>query len=113
MIRRPPRSTLDRSSAASDVYKRQGETSKTITIPITDDALVEGNESVNLSLDTPTGGATLGSQATATLTIVDNVVAQPGALQFSTAVFNVNENQGTATITVTRSGNGNVPVNVN
>ena len=26
MIRRPPRSTLDRSSAASDVYKRQGHT---------------------------------------------------------------------------------------
>ena len=25
MIRRPPRSTLDRSSAASDVYKRQME----------------------------------------------------------------------------------------
>ena len=25
MIRRPPRSTLDRSSAASDVYKRQTE----------------------------------------------------------------------------------------
>ena len=24
MIRRPPRSTLDRASAASDVYKRQG-----------------------------------------------------------------------------------------
>ena len=26
MIRRPPRSTLDRSSAASDVYKRQVQT---------------------------------------------------------------------------------------
>ena len=26
MIRRPPRSTLDRSSAASDVYKRQPKT---------------------------------------------------------------------------------------
>ena len=26
MIRRPPRSTLDRSSAASDVYKRQPDT---------------------------------------------------------------------------------------
>ena len=25
MIRRPPRSTLDRSSAASDVYKRQNQ----------------------------------------------------------------------------------------
>ena len=29
MIRRPPRSTLDRSSAASDVYKRQGVISST------------------------------------------------------------------------------------
>ena len=28
MIRRPPRSTLDRSSAASDVYKRQPEVSE-------------------------------------------------------------------------------------
>ena len=33
MIRRPPRSTLDRSSAASDVYKRQVEA-----------ALVAGND---------------------------------------------------------------------
>ena len=30
MIRRPPRSTLDRSSAASDVYKRQVPTEETI-----------------------------------------------------------------------------------
>ena len=29
MIRRPPRSTLDRSSAASDVYKRQGAIDRT------------------------------------------------------------------------------------
>ena len=32
MIRRPPRSTLDRSSAASDVYKRQAYT-RTIARP--------------------------------------------------------------------------------
>ena len=32
MIRRPPRSTLDRSSAASDVYKRQGEWHKDLQI---------------------------------------------------------------------------------
>src|SRR5678810_343471 len=31
MIRRPPRSTLDRSSAASDVYKRQSLNSAQIT----------------------------------------------------------------------------------
>ena len=32
MIRRPPRSTLDRSSAASDVYKRQVFDSKPILV---------------------------------------------------------------------------------
>ena len=41
MIRRPPRSTLDRSSAASDVYKRQIEifpatSSGTLTIPFSE-----------------------------------------------------------------------------
>src|SRR5678815_4081154 len=30
MIRRPPRSTLDRSSAASDVYKRQEQTDRVV-----------------------------------------------------------------------------------
>src|SRR5262249_47268964 len=46
-----------------------GETSKTFTIPITDDSVVEPNETVNLTLSGATGGATLGTQATATLTI--------------------------------------------
>ncbi len=32
MIRRPPRSTLDRSSAASDVYKRQGFTVYSVSL---------------------------------------------------------------------------------
>src|SRR5678810_723026 len=32
MIRRPPRSTLDRSSAASDVYKRQFENPITVYV---------------------------------------------------------------------------------
>src|SRR5678810_1031100 len=34
MIRRPPRSTLDRSSAASDVYKRQVENHGTTTFSL-------------------------------------------------------------------------------
>src|SRR5205085_257536 len=52
----------------------------------------------------PTGGATLGSPNTAVLTIQDDDVAQPGALQFSAAGYTVNENGGAATITVTRTG---------
>ena len=34
MIRRPPRSTLDRSSAASDVYKRQDEATKASNVEV-------------------------------------------------------------------------------
>ena len=48
-----------------------GETRKTFTISIRDDNVVEGNETVNLLLSNPRGGADLGTQNTATLTIVD------------------------------------------
>ena len=34
MIRRPPRSTLDRSSAASDVYKRQDTHGVTVRVDV-------------------------------------------------------------------------------
>ena len=44
MIRRPPRSTLDRSSAASDVYKRQGQRHKLEIVNIlNDDASLNEN----------------------------------------------------------------------
>ncbi|QLE55149.1 NF038122 family metalloprotease [Nostoc sp. TCL26-01] len=48
------------------------ETSKTIAIPVTDDAIAEGIETFNLSLSNPTGGAALGSVSSAIATIVDN-----------------------------------------
>lgn len=52
-----------------------GETNKTFTILINDDTLVEGNESVALSLNNPTNGASLGAPSSASLTILDNDVA--------------------------------------
>lgn len=48
-----------------------GETSKTFTIPIVDDALVEGDETFTVNLTSPTG-ALLGNTATTTITIIDN-----------------------------------------
>src|SRR5678809_1598212 len=44
MIRRPPRSTLDRSSAASDVYKRQGDYMGMLATVINGMALQSGLE---------------------------------------------------------------------
>ncbi|MGD1858989.1 MAG: DUF4347 domain-containing protein [Leptolyngbyaceae cyanobacterium] len=48
-----------------------GEASQTVAIPLTDDAAVEGDETLVLGLQNPTN-LTLGSQTTTTLTITDN-----------------------------------------
>ncbi|HEX2951809.1 MAG TPA: carbohydrate-binding protein, partial [Armatimonadota bacterium] len=61
-----------------------GVTSQTFSVPIIDDQSVEGNETVNLSLSNPTGGATLGSPTSAVLTIIDNDqsgITLPGRIQ--------------------------------
>jgi hypothetical protein len=50
-----------------------GETSKLITIPIVNDALVEGNETFQLTLSNPTG-ASISGPSVVTVTIVDNDV---------------------------------------
>jgi hypothetical protein len=77
-----------------------GVSSRTFAIPITDDARVEGNETVNLTLSNVTG-ATLVAPAAALLTIIDDDLA--GTLEFSTATYTVTET-GAAVITVTRTG---------
>jgi hypothetical protein len=48
-----------------------GETSKSFSIAIVDDSYAEGTETFTVGLNTP-GGATLGAQSTATVTITDN-----------------------------------------
>lgn len=45
---------------------------KTISVPILQDTRVEGSESLGVRLANATGGAMLGSQARATLTITDD-----------------------------------------
>ena len=49
-----------------------GETSKSVPIPIVNDALDEPDEAVGVALSAPTGGAVLGSPIAAGLTILDN-----------------------------------------
>jgi hypothetical protein len=83
-----------------------GETTFTFTVPITDDIIAEGSETVNLALTSPVN-ATLG-QDTATLTIVDEF----SGVQFSDAAYDVNEGAGSATITVTLDTPSALTVNV-
>jgi azurin len=78
-----------------------GITSKTFTVPILSDTLFEPTETVTVRLSNPTGGASLGPQATATISIVDNDPA--GLLRFSAVAYAVSEAAGVATITVQRT----------
>jgi hypothetical protein len=87
-----------------------GQTTATLNIPITDDTVAEGNETVILALS----GATVGATGTATLTITDNDTA-PVVPTISIGNVTVAEgNAGTtlATFTVTLSQATTVPVTV-
>lgn len=67
------------ATPGSDYTTRQGtvtlfpgETSRAVTVPLLDDAAVEGDEQFSFTIDNVQGGATLGAPRTATVTIEDN-----------------------------------------
>ncbi|HBB31657.1 MAG TPA: hypothetical protein DC064_07640, partial [Cyanobacteria bacterium UBA9273] len=94
-------STKDYNSTPIQVSFADGETSKTIEIPILEDSIVENTETINLTLTNPTGGATIGTQKTATLQIKDNDVK----LAFDATEFQVSEDGTPITeVTINRIG---------
>ncbi|MEJ7862326.1 MAG: Calx-beta domain-containing protein, partial [Pyrinomonadaceae bacterium] len=76
--------------------------SKTFSIPILEDNVYEGNETVTLTLSNPTNGATLGTPSTATLTILDNE-AKPEITIDNQTVAEFTGGTGTAKFNVTLS----------
>ena len=54
-----------------------GEVSKTFSIEIMDDADYEGDETLNLTLSNPSGGAGLGAPAIASLLLIENETSEP------------------------------------
>ncbi len=97
-----------------------GETTKTFTIPILEDNLYEGNETVILSLANPTGGQVRAPVATAVLTIIDNDGAPQIEISDATNVFDpdapsgVQEGPGVVTLNfnVKVTGQTDLPVTV-
>jgi len=65
-------SSNDYTSASGLLIFGHNETSKTFTISISNDSIHESEETVNLTLSAPPGGATLGTPGSAVLTIVDD-----------------------------------------
>jgi CSLREA domain-containing protein len=62
----------DYSNAPLAVSFAAGQTIATVQVPIVGDVLDETDETVKLTLSNPTGGASIGAQSTAGLTIQDN-----------------------------------------
>jgi hypothetical protein len=105
----------DYTATSQSVSWAAGDTTpKTVSIPLLlDNAAAGSTKTVNLSLSSATGGATLGSPSTATLDIDENeTVAQPGQLAFSATTYNANATAGTATITIDRPGGSSGEVSV-
>src|SRR6266498_468528 len=66
-------SRCDYETAQGTLQFTAGETSKTIAVPIVNDAYAEGNESFNINLANPGGsGSRLGSPSRITVIITDN-----------------------------------------
>ncbi|MEZ5305920.1 MAG: Calx-beta domain-containing protein [Pyrinomonadaceae bacterium] len=85
---------------------------KTFTVPICEDTVFEGDETFGVALSNSTGGATIGTPASATVTIVENDSPVPGSIQLSSASYAIGEGGGSATITVTRTGGSDGAVSV-
>lgn len=103
----------DYQAATGTISFADGETSQMLTVVLTDDSVYEGDEVFTLLLSNPTGGALLGTPTSAVVTIVDNEPQpNPGTLQFSSAVYSVNEDDGSIAITVNRQGGSDGAVSV-
>jgi Calx-beta domain-containing protein/Big-like domain-containing protein/uncharacterized protein DUF4214 len=93
----------DYTSVSQTVTFNDGETTKTVNVPITDDPLNEPDETVNLTLSNAGGTGQLGAPSTAVLTILNDDAAG-GIVRFSAATYLTTESSGSTTITVERSG---------
>ena len=88
-----------------------GETVKAIVIPILSDLLPEPNERFNVTIDNPSGNATLLVPRTATITIVDDDTLLPNYPDFSSAAnlnFNGNASQAGNVLQLTPNSNNQV-----
>ncbi|MCM0593810.1 MAG: CARDB domain-containing protein [Gloeotrichia echinulata DEX184] len=87
-----------------------GETSKTVAIPIVNDAVAEGNETFTLNLGT-SSDYQLGDISTTTVTIIDNDTAGVTIIQ-SGGTTNVTEGGATDTYTVALTSQPTADVNI-
>ena len=104
--------SLDYLSASGSLLFNPGQMIKQFFVTVTNDTMIEGNETVKLVLTNTSVNGLLGTYPAATLNIIDDELAA-GVLNFSSPVYTVNEYETNIIITVTRSGGSGGFVSVN
>ncbi|HZQ45826.1 MAG TPA: Calx-beta domain-containing protein, partial [Verrucomicrobiae bacterium] len=97
---------VDYIPTTNTVNFADGQSNATVSVPVINNGLVEGNTTVGMMLLNPTNVVLLPQTAAATLTIVDNGLAA-GGFMFSATNYSVLETGTNAVITVVRT-NGSV-----
>jgi alpha-mannosidase len=90
----------DATSTSGILGFPKGATSRSFTVKTLQNTAVDGDRTVLLSLANPGGGAELGGQTTAVVTIIDNDVG--GTVQLASASYTVDEGNANAIVKVTR-----------
>ncbi|HEY0549016.1 MAG TPA: Calx-beta domain-containing protein, partial [Verrucomicrobiae bacterium] len=85
-----------------------GESNQILQVPILDDELFEGNETVNLTLANPSAGTSLNTLSNATLVIVDDECQ----IEFAVAGYSIIEYSNFVTLVVRRVGGTVNPLSV-
>ncbi|MCY2967458.1 MAG: right-handed parallel beta-helix repeat-containing protein, partial [Planctomycetota bacterium] len=102
----------DYTSVMGTLTFADGETSKTITIPITNDAWYEGDEAFVLKLSDPTNGGNVGQQSEVRVRIESDDVKQAGTFVFGSTTYNVIEGTPYLDVVINRVNGGNVEASV-
>jgi len=100
----------DYIATSGDLSFAPNETTKQFTIPIVENTVYEGNETFNVTLSNPTGGAAVRAPWNAQVSIQDNDPAP--AVHFATANRSVSEGAGTVTLTLTKTGATEIPATI-
>ena len=99
----------DYTSVSQTLTFVNGQTSQNVSVPITNDSINEPNETVNLTLSNVGGSGSLGSPATAVLTIQDD---DAPTVSFALGSYSVSEAGPSVTLSVNRSGDASGPTTV-
>ncbi len=102
----------DYSATSGQLVFAEGETEKTLQVPIIDDGVYERPKSFLIRLTAATGSYLTHKERTCIVTILDDDPRMPGVLTLSGRSVEVSEEAGAFTITVLRTGGSDESVEV-